>query len=85
VDYVKSKVYATKVYATKVTGLGMSSQQSVESSCWFAHGKNWNFDRMFSMRHKAPTINYAARMEKSVHVIHHIKISFTFLLATYNF
>jgi hypothetical protein len=46
-------------------GSGMSTQQSIEE-CWLTHGKNWNFDWMFSMLHRVPTLNCAECMKKNV-------------------
>jgi hypothetical protein len=63
----------------------MSSQQSTEA-CWLAHGKNWNFDWMFSVRHMVPTLKCAECMEKKTLCMYPSnKISFTFFLAIYNF
>jgi hypothetical protein len=36
-------------------GSGMSSQQSMEAR-WVVHGKNWNFNWMFSIRHIVPAL-----------------------------
>jgi hypothetical protein len=75
--YVKDKVYATKV--TGVEGLktrtdqGCHHKKSIEA-CWLAHGKNWNFDRKSSVRHRVPTLKCAEWLKKLHVCIHQIKL-----------
>jgi hypothetical protein len=84
--YVKDKVYATKGTGVEdlKTRIRMSSQQSTEA-CWLTHGKNWNFDWMYSVRHRVLILKCAECIKKALFMYPSNKISFTFFLAIYNF
>jgi hypothetical protein len=73
---IKGNFCATAVTALKIGRhkSGMSSQQSTVA-CWLQHGKNRNFNCMFSVRHRVPKLNCAECMKKQYTSN---KISFTF-------
>jgi hypothetical protein len=55
VGYVKDKVSATKVTGVEDLKTQIRDGITTIEVCWITHGKNWNFEWMFSVRHVVAT------------------------------
>jgi hypothetical protein len=84
--YVKDKVCAAMV--TEVEDLKARIRDVITKSAeasWLAHGRKWNFDCNFALRHSVSTRKCAECIKKILYMYPSNDISFTFFMATYYF
>jgi hypothetical protein len=68
------KISTYKLWLQTNAWLDVRMSQPLIEACWLAHGKNWSFEWIFSVLHRAPTLMCAECIEKLYVCIHEIKL-----------